>query len=109
MLLVVSNLSGLWTLLDITRVAPGWLLNWYHGDNYDRVEKIVTWRPDDFWWWWDSSRIINTFGETGNQLDFTIQEYPFFSLLLGDFHPHLMSIPFLLTGVRSRKKKVRHF
>lgn len=99
LLLLVSNLSGLWTLLDITRVAPDWLLNWYHGDNYDRVEKIVTWRPDDFWWWWDSSRIINTFGESGNELDRTIHEYPFFSFLLGDFHPHLMSIPFLLTGI----------
>ncbi|MCI0774877.1 MAG: hypothetical protein J4O05_01440 [Chloroflexi bacterium] len=99
LLLLVSNLSGLWTLLDITRVAPDWLLNWYNGDNYDRVDRIVTWRPDDFWWWWESSRIINTFGETGNELDRTIQEYPFFSFLLGDFHPHLMSIPFLLTGI----------
>ncbi len=99
LLLLVSNLSGLWTLLDITRIAPDWLLNWYHGDNYDRVDRIVTWRPDEHWWWWDSSRIIKTFGETGNELDRTIQEYPFFSFLLGDFHPHLMSIPFLLTGI----------
>jgi YYY domain-containing protein len=99
LLLLVSNLSGLWTLLDITRIAPDRLLNWYNGDSYDRVNQIVTWRPDDFWWWWNSSRIINTFGETGNGLDFTIQEYPFFSFLLGDFHPHMMSIPFLLTGI----------
>jgi YYY domain-containing protein len=99
LLLLVSNLSGLWTLLDITRLAPNWLLNWYGGGDYDRVGRIATWRPDDFWWWWKSSRIINTIGESGNELDVTIQEYPFFSLLLGDFHPHLMSIPFLLTGI----------
>ena len=99
LLLLVSNLSGLWTLLDITRIAPDWLLNWYQGDNYPRVDRIATWRPDDFGWWWESSRIISTFGESGNDLDFTIQEYPFFSFLLGDFHPHLMSIPFLLTGI----------
>jgi len=99
LLLLVSNLSGLWTLLDITKIAPIGLLNWYHGHEYDRVDKIVTWRPDDFWWWWKSSRITNTFNDAGNEVDFTIQEFPFFSFLLGDFHPHLMSIPFVLTGV----------
>ena len=44
--MLVSNLSGLWTLLDITRVAPDWLLNWYKGADYDRVAQIVAWRPD---------------------------------------------------------------
>jgi YYY domain-containing protein len=99
LLLLMSNLAGLWTLLDITRIAPSSLLNWYHGKEYDRVDNIVTWRPDDFWWWWKSSRITNSFNAEGGDLDFTIQEYPFFSILLGDFHPHLMSIPFVLTGI----------
>ena len=99
LLLLMSNLAGLWTLLDITRIAPGSLLNWYHGKEYDRIDNIVTWRPDDFWWWWQSSRITNSFNAEGGDLDFTIQEFPFFSILLGDFHPHLMSIPFVLTGI----------
>jgi YYY domain-containing protein len=99
MLLLASNLTGLWTILDIARISPVWLLNWYHGYEYDRVGRIATWRPDDFWWWWKSSRITNTFDEAGTGLDFTIQEFPFFSFLLGDFHPHLMSIPFVLTGL----------
>jgi YYY domain-containing protein len=98
-LLLVSNMSGLWTILDMTRLAPVSLLNWYQGYSYDRVERIVTWRPDDFWWWWNSSRITNTFADSPDGLDFTISEFPFFSFLLGDFHPHLMSIPFVLTGI----------
>jgi YYY domain-containing protein len=89
----------LWTLLDITKIAPVWLLNWYHGNGYERIDRIAIWRPDDFWWWWKSSRITNTFDDAGNGLDFTITEFPFFSFLLGDFHPHLMSIPFVLTGL----------
>ena len=99
LLLLVSNLSGLWTLLDITKISPVWLLNWYHGNGYERIDRIAIWRPDDFWWWWKSSRITNTFDDAGNGLDFTITEFPFFSFLLGDFHPHLMSIPFVLTGL----------
>jgi len=99
LLLLVSNLSGLWTLLDITKIAPIWLLDWYHGNGYERIDRVASWRPDDHWWWWNSSRIINTFDDAGNGVDFTITEFPFFSFLLGDFHPHLMSIPFVLTGL----------
>ena len=36
--------------------------------------------------WWQSSRIIPD----------TINEFPFFSFLLGDLHAHFMSIPFVL-------------
>ncbi len=51
--------------------------------------------PNDSWWWWRSSRVIDTV-VAGSSLDFTIQEYPFFSSYLGDLHPHVMSIPFVL-------------
>lgn len=37
--------------------------------------------------WWDSSRIIAG----------TITEFPIFSFLVGDLHPHVMSIPYSLT------------
>ena len=43
--------------------------------------------------------MINRFLPDGTELDFTIQEFPFFSFMLGDLHPHLMSIPFVLTAV----------
>ena len=54
-----------------------------------------TWRPEEFWWWFRSSRVIDTFD--GSQwTDMTIQEFPFFSLILGDLHPHVMSLPFVI-------------
>ncbi|MDP6667558.1 MAG: DUF2298 domain-containing protein, partial [Dehalococcoidia bacterium] len=74
LLLLVSNLSGIWTLLDITRIAPERLLNWYNGNEYERVGQIVTWRPDTLesgsgWWWFNSSRIINSW-DASNGLDY---------------------------------------
>jgi uncharacterized membrane protein len=46
------------------------------------------WFPDQFWFWWKSTRILDAGAG--------IHEFPFFSFLLGDLHPHVMSIPFVL-------------
>ena len=51
--------------------------------------------PDQSWWWWRASRVIDTVVD-GNSLDYTITEFPFFSFLLGDLHPHLTSLPFII-------------
>ena len=44
---------------------------------------------------WRSTRVINFF-EDNISRDYTITEYPSFTFLLGDLHPHLISIPFVL-------------
>ena len=96
MLLVVSNLNGLWELLALFGIGGDWFFDWLAIDGVDDSSSGDGWRPTGFWWWWASSRVINSFGSHGEQLDFTIQEFPFFSFLLGDMHPHVMSIPFVL-------------
>ncbi|MDP3063655.1 MAG: DUF2298 domain-containing protein [Chloroflexota bacterium] len=54
--------------------------------------------PTQTWWWWRATRVINTIvGE--RSLDYTITEFPFFSFLLGDLHPHVLSLPFLLLNL----------
>ncbi|MFL2677607.1 MAG: DUF2298 domain-containing protein [Dehalococcoidia bacterium] len=47
---------------------------------------------------WRSTRIINTFIENISK-DYAITEYPSFTFLLGDLHPHLISIPFMLLSI----------
>jgi YYY domain-containing protein len=42
--------------------------------------------------------VIDTL-EAGKSLDYTITEFPFFTFLVGDLHPHLTSIPFLLLNL----------
>lgn len=62
------------------------------------------------WWWdsavgigWRSSRIVCDGPRVGNLCPSpsveTINEFPFFSFLLGDLHPHLMALPYTLLAL----------
>ncbi len=51
--------------------------------------------PEENWWWWRATRVIDTL-QAEQSLDYTITEFPFFSFILGDLHPHMLSLPFLL-------------
>ena len=48
------------------------------------------------WWWWRSSRVINEYSLAGaNQEGLSpIAEFPAFSFVLGDLHPHVLALPF---------------
>jgi len=62
-------------------------------------------------WWsdsevgvgWRSSRIVCDGDRIGNLCLFpareTINEFPYFSFLLGDLHPHVMALPFTLVAI----------
>jgi len=55
-----------------------------------------TWYPTSNWWWWKASRVIGTKGVIG---DYTINEFPFFSFMLGDNHPHVLALPYVLMAL----------
>ena len=99
LLLVVSSLAGWWEMLANFGLGTDGFFDWLAIDGLERDSDTESWRPTSFWWWWRASRVINTFNESGTGLDFTIQEFPLFSFVLGDLHPHVMSIPFVLVGL----------
>ena len=95
-LVVVSNLEGVLEFMRLNGMGSQGFYDWIRIN--DLPGPIITppqsWTPPDFWWWFHASRVINTFDGV-HFIDNTIQEFPFFSFLLGDMHPHVMSIPFI--------------
>ena len=78
--------AGFWTWLDIRDLkipptGPG-----------------EGWMPDRFIWWWRGSRVLTDYTLTGQEQE-VIDEFPFFSFLLGDVHPHVLALPFVLLVV----------
>ena len=94
LLLVIGNLEGLLELVRVRGLGSDGFWEWMGIAGLSAPVDSMDWRPDGAWWF-HASRVINTF-DGAQGLDFTIQEFPFFSVLLGDLHPHLMSTPFLL-------------
>ena len=94
---VASNLEGVLEFMRLNGMGSQGFYDWI------RIQGLPgpidappqSWTPPDFWWWFHASRVINTFDGI-HYIDNTIQEFPFFSFLLGDMHPHVMSIPFVL-------------
>jgi len=54
--------------------------------------------PDRFLWWWRASRVIHDRNLAGADIE-VIDEFPFFSFLLADNHPHLLALPFVLLAI----------
>src|SRR3989304_1685617 len=90
--LLLGNLEGLLELMAAHRVGPESLFSWVGIDGLNLKDAGGTkeWYPDKFFWWWRSTRVPT---------NWDIKEYPFFSFLLGDLHPHVMVMPFSMLAV----------
>ena len=93
---IVSNLEGVLEFMRLNGMGSQGFYDWIRINDLPGPIDMPpqSWTPPDFWWWFHASRVINTFDGV-HFIDNTIQEFPFFSFLLGDMHPHVMSIPFI--------------
>jgi YYY domain-containing protein len=101
-LLLLSNVEG---FLELLR-AYG--IGWTNGNSnfwlWLNMKDLSTapavpygWAPR-YWFWWSASRVLQDYDFLGNRLEI-IDEFPFFSYLLGDLHPHVLAMPFGLLAV----------
>lgn len=109
-ILIVSNAEGLLEMLHSAGIF--WHVNeqgnlvsdfWKWLDIQELVQPPV--RPLDWipsrvggTWWWRASRVLQDYTASGMSREI-IDEFPFFSFYLADFHPHLISIPFCLLAL----------
>ena len=94
---VVSNLEGVIEFMRANAIGAQGFYDWIAVDGVSGPAETPSqgWIPEEFWWWFRATRVINTF-QDGAGIDYTIQEFPFFSFMLGDLHPHVSAIPFAL-------------
>ena len=89
---VVGNLHGVLEFMRANAIGSQGFYDWVgiRGLNGPAESPPDSMFPTEFWWWFRSSRVI------GGEGDYTIQEFPFFSYMLGDLHAHMMAIPLAL-------------
>ncbi len=109
-LLVIGNLEGFFELLYARKVfwkvgSDGVLTSRFW--NWLGILELnvpptqpVSWIPNRStgWIWWRGSRVIQDLSISGGNIE-VIDEFPFFTYLISDLHPHLLAMPFCLLAI----------
>jgi YYY domain-containing protein len=99
---LLGNLTGALELVHAHGLGSAQFWAWIGIKDLNHPYVSGLWRPSeppDTWWWFRSSRVVATYLPGGGNPDYTINEFPFFSFLLADLHPHVLALPFAFVAL----------
>jgi YYY domain-containing protein len=98
---LMGNLEGVLEALHARGVLPASFWNWIDIPGLVKSDVLNSWNPGPiFMWWWRASRVLADKNFAGKDMIVQpIDEFPFFSFLLGDNHPHVLALPFVLLAI----------
>ncbi|MBU0704647.1 MAG: DUF2298 domain-containing protein, partial [Chloroflexi bacterium] len=98
LVVVMGNLEGMLEALHARGVGLASFWQWLDIRALDGAPPAFsegTLVPTRFFWWWQASRVLQDYTPWGAE-QHVIDEFPAFSFLLGDMHPHVLALPFVL-------------
>ena len=99
MLLLAGNGEAFLEVLHARGLLPASFWHWLDiVDLSAAPQPPFTWRPTRYMWWWRASRVLHDYTPWHTHQE-VIDEFPAFSFLLGDMHPHLLALPFVLLAI----------
>jgi YYY domain-containing protein len=98
---IIGNLEGLLEAFYARGVLPDAFWRWIDIPDLIQAGRVTgSWYPGHTWWWWRASRVLRDRNLLGQPMPLNpIDEFPFFSFLLGDNHPHVLALPFVLLAI----------
>jgi len=98
---VMGNLEGLLEVLHARGIGTAAFWAWLDISRIDEAPVPFSqgsWVPTRFFWWWQASRVLQDYTPWGAE-QHVIDEFPVFSFTLGDMHPHVLTLPFVLLAI----------
>ena len=98
---VTGNLEALLEVLHARGFGPALFWAWLDVRGINGTPTSFTegsWSPTRFFWWWQASRVVRDYTPWGAPQE-VIDEFPVFSFVLGDMHPHVLTLPFVLLAL----------
>lgn len=104
-LVLIGNFEGLFEVAHSAGMGSPGFWNWLDVKQLADVASTGSYVPTDNWWWWRASRVVHdvVLGQTQEVID----EFPQFSFLLGDMHPHVLALPFTLVALAAAQNILR--